>query len=376
MPRPAKGARVWFDESAGFWFVRDGKTKRSTGCRREDRAGADKALAEYIADKYEPVSDSRTDVVRVSDVLMFYAQTVAQDHQSKAAGYAIASLNAWWGDRTISEIKASTCKAYVKHRTSQSIPQAKTVEAKKRKVKEGTVRRELAVLQAALKAYHAENTLKALPIVTLPAMGAARTRFLSRNEAARLLWATRKMADKDGARSIRRFVLLGLYTGTRSGALRSMGWMENTEGGWIDLKKGVLHRRPEGEAETNKRKPSSRIPDRLVGTLRRWREADMNPKPGKDGQTLKPIPFVIHYRGLPVEKQRKTWGQACALAGLDKTVTPHILRHTAVTWMMLAGNDPYDVSSYVGMSVKMLDDVYGHHSPEHQKAIASRIGRR
>lgn len=114
----------------------------------------------------------------------------------------------------------------------------------------------------------------------------------------------------------------------------------------------------------------------MGGTLRRWRAADRNPKPGKDGDTPKPIPFVIHYRGLPVEKHRKTWGRACKLAGLDKTVRPHILRHTAVTWTMLAGNDPFDVSSYVGRSMKMIDEVYAHQDPDHQKDIASRTGMR
>ncbi|MBB3997262.1 site-specific integrase [Aureimonas pseudogalii] len=231
-------------------------------------------------------------------------------------------------------------------------------------------------MQAALNAYHKETPFTALPSVTLPRASPPRTRFLSRAEAARLLLATRKMEDKEGARGIRRFVLIGLYTGTRSGAIRDLGWMPNVTGGWIDLDRGIFHRRPEGEVETKKRKPSSRIPDRLADTLRRWRDADMNPPAREDGTTPAPIPFVIHYRGVRAQSQRKSWVEACRIAKLDGTVTPHILRHTAVTWMMLAGNDPYDVSSYVGMSVKMLDEVYGHHHPDHQKAIASKIGRR
>jgi len=376
MPRAAKGARLWADKASGLWYIRDGTIKRGTGCALSDRAGAEEALARYIATKYEPPTDSRADKLLVADVLVFYARNKGPELKSKSTAYAIDALVAWWGSKTIAEIKGSTCKAYVAHRTSQSIRQAKTEEAKRRTVKEGTARRELAVLQSALNTYHKENPLKALPLVTLPSPSPARTRFLSRNEAARLLWATRKMADKEGARAVRRFVLLGLYTGTRSGALRGLGWMPNIKGGWIDIERGVFHRRPSGEAETKKRKPSARIPDRLAGSLRRWRKADMQPEERDDGTKPDPIAFVIHYRGAPVEKQRKSWAEACKLARLDSTVTPHILRHTAVTWMMLAGNDPYDVASYVGMSVKMLDDVYGHHHPDHQKKLASRIGRR
>lgn len=368
MPRTAKGARVWYDQNAGLWYIRDGSVKRGTGSALADRAGAEEALARYIAEKYEPSKDGRADHLCVEDILVFYARTKVVDHKSKSSLYAIDALSLWWGGKKVSEIKASTCKAYVKHRTSQSIPQARTAEAKKRTVKEETARRELAVLRAALHAYHEETPLKALPVVTLPGASMPRTRFLTRHEAARLLWSTRKMDDREGARAIRRFILLGLYTGTRSGALRSLGWKPNPGGGWIDLERGVFHRRPDGEAETKKRKPSARIPDRLAGTLRRWRDADK--------RRNVPIAHVIHYRGQPVQKQRKSWAEVCKLAGLDASVTPHILRHTAVTWMMLAGNDPYDVAGYVGMSVKMLDDVYGHHHPDHQKGLASSIGRK
>lgn len=376
MPRAAKGARLWADKASGLWYIRDGTTKRGTGCSLADTAGAEAALSRYIATKYQPPTDNRADKLSVADVLVFYSRAKQGEHRSKSTLYAIEALDAWWGEKKIAEIKTSTCKAYVAHRMSQPIRQAKTEEAKKRTVKEGTARRELAILQSALNTYHKETPLQALPQVTLPRPSKSRTRFLSRNEVARLLWATRKMEDQDGARAIRRFVLIGLYTGTRSGALRSLGWMPNTEGGWVDVEKSVFHRQPDGEVATKKRKPSARIPDRLAGSLRRWRTADLEPAEREDGTTPDPIPFVIHYRGFVVEKQRKSWARACKLAGLDASVTPHILRHTAVTWMMLAGNDMYDVASYVGMSVKMVEEVYGHHHPDHQRKLASRIGRR
>ncbi|MDX1561983.1 MAG: ATP-binding cassette domain-containing protein, partial [Gammaproteobacteria bacterium] len=52
--------------------------------------------------------------------------------------------------------------------TSESLPQAKSQEARKRKVTTETARRELTVLRAAINAYHAETPLDALPVVTLP----------------------------------------------------------------------------------------------------------------------------------------------------------------------------------------------------------------
>lgn len=43
---------------------------------------------------------------------------------------------------------------------------------------------------------------------------------------------------------------------------------------------------------------------------------------------------------------------------------------------MLAGADIWDASHYLGMSPKMLEDVYGHHHPDFQKAVASKVGKK
>jgi integrase len=48
------------------------------------------------------------------------------------------------------------------------------------------------------------------------------------------------------------------------------------------------------------------------------------------------------------------------LAGLDGKITPHTLRHTAATWLMQAGVDKWEAAGFLGMSVEMLDRVYGH----------------
>ncbi len=89
-----------------------------------------------------------------------------------------------------------------------------------------------------------------------------------------------------------------------------------------------------------------------------------------------PIPFVIHFRGGPVASQHRSWAATCKIAGLGKEVTPHILKHTAITWMMRSGIDPWDVSGYAGASLKMIKEVCGHHHPEFQGDAAGRIGKR
>jgi integrase len=264
-------------------------------------------------------------------------------------------------------VKQSTCQAYVAYRTAQPIRQARK-SANPKLVSKETARRELTVLRAAINAYHAETPLDALPVVTLPESSPPRPHWLRRDDVARLLRAARGLEDRDAGAALARFILISLYTGTRSGATRRLAWMPSTIGGHVDLKAGVIHRRGADEAETKKRRPPIRIPARLAGFLERCRKADMKRE--------KPVAYVIHYRGAPVDKQRRSWAAAREKAGLSAEITPHVLRHTAATWMMQAGVDLWDAASYLGMSTAMLEDVYGHHHPDFQKEIAGRIGRK
>jgi integrase len=53
------------------------------------------------------------------------------------------------------------------------------------------------------------------------------------------------------------------------------------------------------------------------------------------------------------------------------TPTPHILRHTRATLMLQAGVPPHEVGEYLGMTVKMVLETYGHTHSEYQKRAAA-----
>jgi hypothetical protein len=80
--------------------------------------------------------------------------------------------------------------------------------------------------------------------------------------------------------------LVGLYTETRAGAVCGAAFDPFPKAGWIDLQQGVFHRKPKGERETKKRKPSVKIPTRLLAHMRRWH---------KNGQR-----YAVEWLGEPV----------------------------------------------------------------------------
>jgi integrase len=348
MPARAKGPRLYLRSRKGrqsTWVIRDGTVEHSTGCSSSDRAGAERALADYIASKHAPVTrESRLARIPIADVMTIYLREHAGHTRSLDwILYTASSVIEWWGDKTLADIRAATCRDYVAWRTGRGVTAM-------------TARHDLTTMRAAIRYYHAEyGPLDAVPAVTLPSKSPARERWLTRSEAARLLWAARRTEH------LKRFILIGLYSGTRSEAIRSLRWIASIDAGWVDVDRGVIHRRGAGEDETAKRRPPVRIHRRLRPFLRRWRDRDLSVG----------IAHVCHYKAGPVGKLRRSWRTACDGAGLGADVTPHTLRHTCTTWLLLAGVPIWEVAGFVGMSEETVRRVYGHHSPDYQRGAAN-----
>ena len=81
---------------------------------------------------------------------------------------------------------------------------------------------------------------------------------------------------------------------------------------------------------------------------------------------------LVHYRGEPTTKMRRAWKTVSGRAADG----PHVLRHTAATWLMQARVDPFEAEGYHGMSVEVLLEVYGHHHPNFQSIAATATNRR
>jgi integrase len=74
-----------------------------------------------------------------------------------------------------------------------------------------------------------------------------------------------------------------------------------------------------------------------------------------------------------VASVRKSFAAAAKAAGIDRHITPHVLRHTAATWAMQRGVNVWDAAGRLGMSPEVLERVYGHHHPDFQLDVAVKM---
>lgn len=269
---------------------------------------------------------------------MEHAPTTASPH---LIAEHIAGLADFWGPRKVSEVKGATCRAFAKGRKSSM------------------ARRQLETLRAAVNYFHKEYGLDPIPAFTMPAKHKARERWLTRDEAAALLRSARRTPH------LARFILIGLYTGTRSGAILGLSWITSIRTGYVDLDASVIHRSGAAQRETKKRQPPVKIPDRLMAHLTRWNRMDGNMR------------HVINWNGSSVKSIKKAFRSARENAKLSNDVVPHTLRHTCATWLMQAGVSQWDAANFLGMTMDVLDRVYSHPSnPEFQKNASEAVGKR
>jgi integrase len=380
MPRTSKGPRLWKRPArrkngrivaASVWIIKDGGKHIATGCLAEPSgkrppAKAERALAAYIADKYQPPRKTRdVDVIDIADVLSIYRQD-NRDRQASPQKFdgRIERLNEFFGGKMLGEINSALCAAYVKARGNP-----------------GGARRDLEDLRAAIGHHARENLHHAVIHVTLPEKGGPRERWLTREEAARLIWTCWRAretqtvhrgplkgqkieTDKRPLRHIARFLLIGMYTGTRAGAIASASPERDEGRSFVDLDRGIFYRLAEGKRATNKRQPPVPIPGRLLAHMRRWTRRGVVRS------------HFVEWNGRPVKSVKTGFATAVRLSGLslkEGKISPHTLRHTAATWLMQRRADPWQASGFLGMSVKVLLDTYGHHHPDYMREAAAAI---
>jgi integrase len=267
---------------------------------------------------------------------LYATEHVASDKvASKAtATYSIDTLLRWWGGRTCDYVTPETCEAYVRDRVAAGW-------------KDSTAARELTVLRAALTRAHKRGKMVDLPAVELPSRPPGRDRWLTRSEAARLLWEARR--DPQARDHLTHFILLGLATGARSGALFDLQWSQ------VDFIGNTINFNPPGRRQTAKNRPIIAIPRRL-----RWFLLAAHARASSA--------HVLTFNGKQIKSVKKSFRAARDRAGLGPEVVPYTMRHTAGTWLAQAGVDLWTIAGWLGHSQQKTTALYAHHHPSYQEA--------
>jgi integrase len=341
MPRRNSGPHLYWHRNREGWYIawteRGRSRERSTGTA--DREQAQVALAEFLQQRDRRAGPRDPSQILVTDVLNEYQEQRSQKVEAPARiAYAVLALTDFFEGNTVVDVTPQTCSRY----------------AEKRARSAGTVRRELGVLRAAINLAHKNGRITRPVAMELPERPEPKDRWLTRQEAARLIRAAR---TPQARLYLPLFVLIGLYTGRRKQAILSLRWPQ------VNLEAGTTNFEIVGRRRTKKRRGIIKIPPRLVPHLRRAR------KRGTD------LGYVLHINGERIRDIKRSFAAACERAGIEDA-SPHTLKHTAATWLMQRGTDPWQAAGFLSTSVETLLRVYGHHHPDYQREAAENIGKR
>jgi integrase len=230
------------------------------------------------------------------------------------------------------QISRDVCRAYIKKRRADGR-------------KSATIRKEIETVRAAVRFHKRE----AGAVFELPRQPPVNDRFLSHDEVRRLVKAARPFPH------IRAFVTLSLCTAARQSALLELTW------GRVDLKRRIIHLAL-GDDEDEARKARARVPI----NRRAFRYLTVM-------QRQATCPYIIEWGSDRVRSVKKGFAAACRAAKL-KGVTPHTLRHTAASWMAMAGVPMFEISKYLGHSdMRITVRRYAHLSPEYLQEAAKSL---
>ena len=125
-----------------------------------------------------------------------------------------------------------------------------------------------------------------------------------------------------------------------SGAILDLTWTQ------IDFDRKLIDF---GRGWGNKRRTVVPINDELYESLKTARE-------------LAQSDYVVEYHNKQVASVKTGFRRPCKDCGI--VASPHVLRHTAATWLVMDGVPLAEVARLLGDSQMTVEKVYGKHAPD------------
>jgi integrase len=314
------------------WWAEGAWQRVSTG--ETDKRRATIWLAQFVAGRGTPAPPEQPTVSMILDGYLADRKPVVRGYG--ALEVVAKALRRHLGDLQPDHLTKERSRFYLKQRRAEGHMVGPATARRKKPIKDGTVIRELVTLRAALRWAHSERWISDVPYIETPRQPPPRDRWLTREEADRLLASAQ-------AEHVKTFLAICLYTAARAGAVLELTWDQvNLESGLIDL----------GHAPGGKARAVVPIAANLLPILTKAREAAT-------------CAHVIEHAGNGVASV-KTGTRAAARRANLPGVTPHVLRHTAATWMAMKGVPIEQIARLLGHGdSRITERVYAKHTPEY-----------
>lgn len=189
--------------------------------------------------------------------------------------------------------------------------------------------------------WRGENPCKA---VTFPKPNNARQRFLTHDEAARLLEALRQHSPQ-----VARIAIMSLYGGLRLGEVLGLTWSN------VDTTNGIIYVQ---DTKNNESRPIF-ITEPIRQVLRELKPADPN-EPLFKTNTGNPVQWLSKSFAATVNELKLN----CGISDPRERVTFHSLRHTHASWAVMAGVPLYVVGKAIGHKSLVMTQRYAHLAPD------------
>lgn len=345
MPRPRLEQPNFKLVQRGAWFyVRwfENGRKQRVSLGTQDRREAQRKLKQFTAGYGTPEPPAQP---TISAILAGYLE----DREGQVASLetlktCCRALERHLGDLEPAHLTVERCRAYVKERGREGHMVGPRGARRRKPTSIGTAIRDLVTLRAALDWATRKKWIADKPYVEIPPSPPPRNRWLTRDEARRLIDAALEP-------HVKAFLMLALHTAARTGAILELRWQA------IDLERGLIDF---GPGAATKQRSFVPINSELLPILLKANQ-------------LATTEHVIEYRGRPVASVKTGTRAAARRAGLPG-VTPHLLRHTAATWAALAGIPMDQIARLLGHKNQALTArVYAKYSPDYLRAAVGAL---
>lgn len=262
-----------------------------------------------------------------------YCEENAHKHVTVNMEFSGRAVLPFFGHMLPDEVTTQNCRDYV---------------AKRRRLgkKDGTIWTELNHLQIALS-WALKKKLGPKVYIERPPKPPPRDRRLTRPEGEKLL------ASAD-IPHVALAIALMLGTGARAGAILELTWDR------VDFERGQIQYADPND--TARRKGRATVP--MTQSLRQRLLAAK-----KDAVTE----FVVEWAGRPVKSVKRGFARTVERAGLTD-VSPHVLRHTAASWLAEAGVPMTEIAAVLGHTDSRLTErVYAKFSPGRLRAAITHL---